>query len=310
MTSVSVVIPAYNASPFLRETLASALAQTHRPLEVIVVDDGSTDDTAAIAESFGPPVRVIRQPNQGESVARNRAIDEAAGEWIAFLDADDLWKPEKLAAQLALAEPDVVAIQCDVYYFGAESSTPVFTDVPEEQRFGLEQLAVRNTFHTPSALIVRRRVSPRFPTWTRYAEDHLYALDLVQRGRVRHLSAPLTGYRRHAGAQSHEKWKLIPLWFESFARWLEINRDKLDPALRERVFSKRLKELVDLTWVYREARDWPKFLAYRSSLEQYAGNALVDQLLSTPVYPRLAYVAHDAYKRLLRLSKKMIRGGA
>src|SRR3972149_3633636 len=97
--SVSVVIPCYNGAVYLHETIESALAQTHSPLEVLVIDDGSTDDSAAIADSFGSPVRVIRQTNQGESVARNRGIDEARGDWIAFLDSDDVWNPTKLERQ-------------------------------------------------------------------------------------------------------------------------------------------------------------------------------------------------------------------
>ena len=103
---VSVVIPAYNAAAFLREAIESVLAQTYRPLEVIVVDDGSTDDTAAIAESFGPPVRCIRQANARQAAARNRGIREAAGEWLAFLDADDTWDKEKLAKQVARLQRD------------------------------------------------------------------------------------------------------------------------------------------------------------------------------------------------------------
>src|SRR4051812_13046945 len=99
--TISVVIPCYNGALYLRETLESALAQNYAPLEILVVDDGSEDDSAAIAESCGAPVRVIRQPNQGESVARNRGIDEARGDWVAFLDADDLWEPEKLERQVA-----------------------------------------------------------------------------------------------------------------------------------------------------------------------------------------------------------------
>jgi glycosyltransferase involved in cell wall biosynthesis len=97
--TISVVIPAYNAAAYLPDTLRSIAAQSLRPLEVVVVDDGSTDDTAAIARSFG--VRVITQTNGGISMARNTGTQAARGEYIAFLDSDDLWAPQKLAVQFA-----------------------------------------------------------------------------------------------------------------------------------------------------------------------------------------------------------------
>ena len=101
MPSVSVVVPTYNRAKWLPEAVASALGQTHRPLEVLIVDDGSTDHTEAVCASFAPPVRYIRQANGGVSAARNRGVREARGEWIAFLDSDDVWEPAKLEIQLA-----------------------------------------------------------------------------------------------------------------------------------------------------------------------------------------------------------------
>lgn len=105
--SVSVVIPAFNAERFLAEAIRSALNQLLPPLEVIVVDDGSTDGTGEIARSFGEPVRCIRRENAGPSAARNRGIREARGEFIAFLDADDRWLPGHLAeaARVLVAHP-------------------------------------------------------------------------------------------------------------------------------------------------------------------------------------------------------------
>ncbi|NQU45008.1 glycosyltransferase [bacterium] len=93
---VSVVIPAYNAEAFLRRAIQSALDQTWRPLEIIVVDDGSTDCTRARAAAFGDPVRVLYQENKGQPAATNRAIWESAGNIIALLDADDEWLPDRL----------------------------------------------------------------------------------------------------------------------------------------------------------------------------------------------------------------------
>jgi glycosyltransferase involved in cell wall biosynthesis len=107
---VSVIIPAYNVESVFAETLTSVEQQTFRDFEAIVVDDGSTDRTAEIAERFAEKDRrfiPIRQNNGGTAAACNTALQRARGEWVAFLEADDVWFPEKLAAQLALlkAEP-------------------------------------------------------------------------------------------------------------------------------------------------------------------------------------------------------------
>ena len=98
--TISVVIPAFNAEAYVAETLESVLAQTYRDFEIILVDDGSTDQTAAVVQSFGGSIRYIRTDNRGPSHARNTGIRAAKGQYIAFLDADDLWVPEKLALQV------------------------------------------------------------------------------------------------------------------------------------------------------------------------------------------------------------------
>lgn len=98
---VSVVIPTFDRASVLPRALDSVMAQTHSPAEVIVVDDGSTDDTVELVERGFPGVRLLRQENLGVSAARNRGIGACQGEWIALLDSDDEWRPEKLQRQLA-----------------------------------------------------------------------------------------------------------------------------------------------------------------------------------------------------------------
>ena len=106
---VSVVIPVFNGERFLREAVESVLAQKYSPLEIIMVDDGSTDGTADVARSLPETVRYLHQTNQGPAAARNRGIERAQGSLIAFADADDLWPEDKLALQLPYLMRDPAA---------------------------------------------------------------------------------------------------------------------------------------------------------------------------------------------------------
>jgi glycosyltransferase involved in cell wall biosynthesis len=117
---VSVVIPAHDSEKYLSAAIESVLAQTYASLEVIVVDDGSNDGTGEIARSYSPRVRTIRQTQSGPAAARNRGVRESHGAFIAFLDADDLWVPHKLAWQMQTldADPAIDAVFGHVVQFG------------------------------------------------------------------------------------------------------------------------------------------------------------------------------------------------
>lgn len=127
---VSVVIPTYNRADKVGKTIESALAQTFADLEVIVVDDGSSDDTGnVLGDAFGDRIRYFAQANQGASVARNKGIEEARGEWIAFLDSDDLWEKDKLAWQLkALKQfgPQCCGCYTDTRFFNYPETRTMF----------------------------------------------------------------------------------------------------------------------------------------------------------------------------------------
>jgi glycosyltransferase involved in cell wall biosynthesis len=126
---VSVIIPTYNRADIVCRAIDSVLAQTYRNLEVIVVDDGSKDDTPARLAAYGDRIIVLRQENAGPSIARNRGIARAQGSIIAFLDSDDYWLPEKLARQVEVLEkagPSAVCCLCNctiVYNDGSRGST-------------------------------------------------------------------------------------------------------------------------------------------------------------------------------------------
>lgn len=179
MPTVSVVIPAYNAERFIRQTLDSALAQTYRDFEVVVVDDGSTDATAQIVESCGPPVRCIWQENAGPSAARNRGVREARGAFVAFLDADDLWLPEKLAEQMPLFDADarVGLVYCRFERMD-ECGEPLPTEPWPAPTGSVYYQMLERSYVPASCAVVRRACLERvggFPEDMSWAEDwHLW----------------------------------------------------------------------------------------------------------------------------------------
>ena len=231
--TISVVIPCYNAESFLEETIRSVAKQTLAPEEILVVDDGSTDRSREIAVAADSLVRVISQDHQGVSVARNRGFEEAQGEWIAFLDADDLWEPTKLEEQLKLTADDVVCIHTAYYRFGAGRGIVNRANVPPAKRYSVDYLAVNGVL-LPSSLLIRKSVRTRFPQGIKQAEDMLFSLSICHEGRVRMVPKPLVGYRVHAASATSRDDVRI-LWHKSILGWLP--ESGVDVAIERRIRS-------------------------------------------------------------------------
>ncbi|MEG1700710.1 MAG: glycosyltransferase family A protein [Alistipes sp.] len=185
--SISVIIPLYNKQQEIGDTLRSILAQTFQPLEIVVVDDGSTDSSAQIVRAIASPlVKLVQQPNAGECAARNRAIAESSGEYIALLDADDQWKPGFLEEIAAMIEefPD-----CGVYCtaFDIVSHEGVFPAKTPAAR-GVVANFFRDSAHQfiaiPSASCVPRRVFDTvggFPEGMKIAGDLYMWIKIARR---------------------------------------------------------------------------------------------------------------------------------
>jgi glycosyltransferase involved in cell wall biosynthesis len=148
---VSVMIGVYNGARYLGEAIDSVLAQTKPAAEVIVVDDGSEDESGAIASTYGAPVRCIRQERGGMAASRNRAIQEAIGSYFAFLDADDRFPPEKLERQLGVFHDDP---ELDVVY--GHVSEFLSPDLDEGARSLLRAPMHDVPWPTPNLMLVRR----------------------------------------------------------------------------------------------------------------------------------------------------------
>ena len=158
---VSVLIPAFNAERYLGEAIESALAQTHPPFELIVLDDGSSDGTAEAARAFGKSVRYRRQEHEGVGAARNHCVELARGDHLAFLDADDRWDPRKLERQLeamrsdsrpADSRPDIVLSHVRQF---------VSPDLPAMKAARIRCPPTSQPGYLPGAMLVSREVFDR-----------------------------------------------------------------------------------------------------------------------------------------------------
>jgi glycosyltransferase involved in cell wall biosynthesis len=153
---VSVIVPCFNTARYLAECLTSACRQSPAPFEVIVVDDGSTDDSAAIAEAFGPPVRCLRTAHSGVSTTRNQGIAATAGDVIAFLDADDVWTADSIRVRAGELERNP-GLDCA----GGLTVQFISPELPDDVRNRLVCPPEPSGARVPGAVLIRRTVFDR-----------------------------------------------------------------------------------------------------------------------------------------------------
>jgi glycosyltransferase involved in cell wall biosynthesis len=204
---VSVVIPTYNSGHLVTQAIESALSQGLPPREILVVDDGSTDDTARRVSVY-PHVRYLPQPNQGVSAARNTGVRAASQEFVAFLDADDVWHPCKLELQMEVFErhPELGIVGAHQFDWPASSFPEIATHSPRLEFVTWSDLVVKNRLHT-SSLVVRREVlrqAGEFDTAIQGPEDRDLWLRVVEFAPVCNLELPLLGYRDVPGSVSKQ----------------------------------------------------------------------------------------------------------
>ena len=197
---VSIIMPAYNAGQTIQQAIQSVVDQTHQRRELIVIDDGSSDDTAAIVRGFGEAVRYHRQQNAGPAVARNCGIRLSRFPWVAFLDADDVWLPEKLSTQLeAVGKSGARAVYTNCRNFGSIDRVAEFrSEQPMPSGDVFEDL-LHDNFLTLSTLMIRRdalRAANGFLSEMTGAEDWDLWLRLAADGvEFEPVAEPLVLYR-------------------------------------------------------------------------------------------------------------------
>ncbi len=213
---ITVVIAAYNASPWIVEGARSVLDQTLTPAELIVVDDGSTDDTAALVAELEPAIHLLRQPNRGAPAAYNRGFSEAQTPYVALCAADDVWEPDKLERQTETlrAQPDIDLSFGHMTLFGAQKGDyrrpHTGTGLLDSHDLLCEMFA-RNVLAAPTAVIRRE-------TWTKLGgfredlpgEDYEFWLRALRaRAKVHYDPRPMVRYRLHGDSLSAQRWRML-----------------------------------------------------------------------------------------------------
>lgn len=205
---VSCIVPTHNGERYIAQTLRSILAQTYTPREVIVVNDGSNDRTVEIAESFGEPVRVVSQPQSGPAAARNLGIVSARGEFVAFLDHDDLWLPEKLAQQMAAFDVDPSLDVCVGHIQRFESGPPggkmQMLGAPVPGFLAITMLAKRDAFDKVGLLDASREHSDS-AEWFLRGEDAGLSVRLLPETVTLHRTHQTNRSRTH-GERSRQEF--------------------------------------------------------------------------------------------------------
>ncbi len=203
--TITVIIPVHNGGQFIADALDSVLGQSAPTTQIIVVNDGSTDDTSARLLAYQDRITVIEQANQGAAAARNVGLGIATGDFIAFLDADDVWHRRKLEMQLQVmhSRPEIQLIGTRTFNYPCAGEPEISAGAKIEE-VSRDRLLVRNYF-TTSSIMVRREIVTRlggFDTSISNVEDFDYWQRVSQVGVVANLKLPLTGYRRVDGSVS------------------------------------------------------------------------------------------------------------
>src|SRR5262249_49927925 len=272
MPRVSVIIPTFNCARFLRQAINSALSQTYTDHEIIVVDDGSTDETGDLIAQYGSKVVYLYQSNGGVSSARNLALSKSSGELIAYLDADDMWYPQKLEKQVAFldAHKECGLVHSEVSVIN-EDNEVIHTRFNQETRRTVPQgycpLELLKRSHVQTLTVVERRMcidrvgffDETLPT----AEDYMHWILIVLEGlAIGYLPEPLGMYRRRKGSLTANPRHLC----ESYERIYQILLN--DQCVELRFGQEVAKAIGDQLYTVRRE------LAYLDRIEGRGGDSL------------------------------------
>jgi glycosyltransferase involved in cell wall biosynthesis len=241
---VSVILAVYNREESVERAISSVMAQTYRPLELIVVDDGSTDGTRRVVKRFGESVALVTQAHAGVYAARNLGLRHARGELVAFIDSDDAWFPDKLATQVPLMrKPEVGLVFGDVAhvvgpYEGAQHTGLTSFRVSPPRRGCVAGHFARCNFVPTCTVVVRRSCLEQtggFSEATELSADYLAWFRIALRYEVDYVNRPLAEYTVHAGGISNDLGRSLAARIKLFSAELAQTNDPETRAVLRRL---------------------------------------------------------------------------
>ena len=214
---VSVVIPMYNSGKYIAPTIKSALEQTYKNIEVLVVDDCSKDNSLEVVNALAEKDRRLRcipqEKNGGAAVARNRGIKEAKGQYIAFLDSDDLWTEDKIEKQVALMKSKNAAFVFCAYDSVDENDAPVKGKIKIKERVRYKDLLTKTYICTPAAIYDRSMIGDVEMPLRRTGQDYAFWMVLLKKTDAYGIDEALVHVRRRSGSLSKNKFQnLKDIW--------------------------------------------------------------------------------------------------
>lgn len=246
---VSVILPVYNRAGWVARAIESVLRQTYQHLELLVIDDGSKDDTCRVLEGFGTRIMVLRQSHAGAEAARNFGLEHARGEFVAFIDSDDVWRAERLSSQLPLFKRSEVGLVFGNAALVDYRQTPprclkrTFFDGIRPSRGRVTLDFARGCFVPFSSVLVRSRCFADTGGFTvgRVAADYVKWLEISARYEFDYVNEPVFEYAIHPGGISHHLLETLEDRVEAFSDVLARNRDaQMDRVIRRILFNLRL----------------------------------------------------------------------
>jgi len=282
---VSVVIPNYNYGRFIAQAVDSALGQSYPVVEVVVVDDGSKDDSLAILSRYSENVRVITQPNQGVSAARNRGIAASKGSLVAFLDADDFWHRDKLARQVPLFQDAAVGlVYCGVDYVNPEGVKTIGRTGHSQGKVLHDHVLLRPTVLAGSSTaVVRRECFDRvgmFDSKLSTSADWDMWARIMCHYEIACIVDPLVGYRIHGSAMHRNVGLFERDMTYAFARVFEDQAARSIWPLRRQAYAKLHAVLAG---AYFHTRTWRKVALHTARSMQLRPDFIALRALGLPL---------------------------